>query len=97
MAHGRLSLFGVGGWELGIGGVIPRKANALKASPSVSSAVVVARQELMVASCTRTAIYAACRSYPLWLTMSLASPREDEREPAALLYDTLLLDHRFST
>ena len=29
--------------------------------------------------------------------MSLASPREDEREPAALLYDTLLLDHRFST
>ena len=44
MGHGRLSLFLELG--VGIGGVIPRKANALKASPSVSSAVVVARQEL---------------------------------------------------
>jgi len=95
MAHGRLSLFGVGGWD--------RRSHPAQSQRSESVAVRLFRGgrrssgTLMAASCTRTAIYAACRSYPLWLTMSLASPREDEREPAALLYDTLLLDHRFST
>ena len=79
MAHGRLSLFGVGGWELGIGGVIPRKANALKASPSVSSAVVVARQELSWPLAVPAPPFMRPAGPILWLTISLCLSLVPER------------------
>ena len=76
MAHGRLSLFGVGGWD--------RRCHPAQSQRSESVAVRLFRRgrrssgTLMAASCTRTAIYAACRSYPLVddFSMSLCSPRE---------------------